>query len=362
MSKQWTQQQANEWFAQFDWLCGFNYLPRTAVNWTDIWQASTFDLPTIDQELGWAANVGYNTLRINLPHIVWVNDRDGLISRIDQFLTCANKHKIHVMLTLMDDCSFSGDEPYLGPQKPPVPGLHNSQGAGSPGRAIVMDETKWGSVEAYIRDVIRTFKDDKRVFVWDLYNEPGNRSIFTAPDQDHHCDGNLEEMALKLMKKAFEWARDESPIQPLTVGAWRVSPDLTDKATPVYAHPIDIEALALSDVISFHCYSNSVRMTRVLQALSELNRPLLCTEWMSRHTGSTIQTHLPLLKLKNVACYQWGLVKGKTQTYFPWPETRRNNPTKDYAHMWFHDVFDEIGQPFNQQEMDLIKAFTSMKN
>ena len=58
-------------------------------------------------------------------------DRDGLLTRIDTFLTLAKKHQIQVMLTLMDDCGFSGDEPYLGPQKPPVPGKHNSQAAAS---------------------------------------------------------------------------------------------------------------------------------------------------------------------------------------------------------------------------------------
>jgi hypothetical protein len=130
------------------WLCGFNYLPSTAVNWTDIWQKETFDVDTIDRELGWAADAGYNTLRINLPFIVWENDRDGLMARIDRFLTIADHHGFSTMLTLMDDCGFSGDEPYLGPQKPPVPGKHNSQAAASPGREKVCDRDCWPTLSA----------------------------------------------------------------------------------------------------------------------------------------------------------------------------------------------------------------------
>lgn len=132
MQSQWSKSQAQEWYKHHGWACGFNYLPRTAVNWTDMWQADTFDAHTIDQELEWAHNYGYNALRTNLPFIVWEADRDGLLARIGTFLAIAAKHHIQVMLTLMDDCGFSGDEPYLGPQKEPVPNLHNSQAAASP--------------------------------------------------------------------------------------------------------------------------------------------------------------------------------------------------------------------------------------
>ena len=61
MKEQWSREQAQAWYQQKGWLCGFNYLPSTAVNWTDIWQEETFDAETIDRELGWAADAGYNT-------------------------------------------------------------------------------------------------------------------------------------------------------------------------------------------------------------------------------------------------------------------------------------------------------------
>lgn len=40
MSK-WSEEKSWEWHKQQGWLRGFNYLPRTAVNWTEMWQQDT---------------------------------------------------------------------------------------------------------------------------------------------------------------------------------------------------------------------------------------------------------------------------------------------------------------------------------
>ncbi|MEW5559432.1 cellulase family glycosylhydrolase [Enterobacter asburiae] len=356
MKQQWTQQQANAWYQQQGWLCGFNYLPSTAVNWTDIWQKETFDAPTIARELGWAAEAGYNSLRINLPFIVWEHDRDGLIERIHHFLQIADDHGFRTMLTLMDDCGFSGDEPYLGPQKAPVPGKHNSQAAASPGRAKVCDRDEWPQIERYVRDIVRKFRSDKRVLLWDLYNEPGNRGIFATGTVEVQYDEKLEAFAHELMRKAFEWVRDEDPVQPLTVCAWRLPAE--EEGETFYQHPLDQTALELSDVVSFHAYTNTARMVAIIHQLEQLGRPMFCTEWLARHIGSTIEEQLPLMHAANVAPYQWGLVRGKTQTWLPWPVVMTNSP--DYCRLWFHDVFEENGIPFSQAEMRLVRRLSKI--
>lgn len=358
MRQQWSKEQANDWYQQQGWLCGFNYLPRTAINWTDIWQAETFDVTTIDQELGWAQEAGYNTLRINLPFIVWQHDRNGLLARIDTFLALTDSHGLRVMLTLMDDCGFSGDEPYLGAQKAPIPGKHNSQAAASPGRDKVCDRTVWPEIERYVRDVVRTFRADERVFVWDLYNEPGNRGTFATGIKEVFYDEKLEHFALELMKLAFSWAREEDPIQPLTVGAWHLPLDPEQPDKEMYQHPIDQAALALSDVVSFHAYIGTAKMVRVLRYMERFGRPLFCTEWLARHVGSTFEQQLPLMHACNVVPYQWGLVRGKTQTFLPWPIVLQQR--EDYAHLWFHDVFDEHGIPFKKAEIQLVKALSKI--
>ncbi len=51
---QWTVDQANQWWAKTGWFAGCNFVPSTAVNVLEMWQADTFDLNTIDRELGYA--------------------------------------------------------------------------------------------------------------------------------------------------------------------------------------------------------------------------------------------------------------------------------------------------------------------
>ena len=94
MSEIWSPQQANDWYARVSPIVGCNYLPRTAVNSTEMWQAESFDPATIDEELGWAAAAGYNSLRIFVQYLVWLHDPDGLLQRMDRLLSIAAGHGI----------------------------------------------------------------------------------------------------------------------------------------------------------------------------------------------------------------------------------------------------------------------------
>jgi len=357
----WSKEKAWQWYNKLPWLCGFNYLPRTAVNWTEMWQKKTFDLQTIEQELAWAKEIGFNTLRTNLPFIVWQDDRAGLWQRLDSFLTVAHKNNLLTMISPLDDCGFSGDHPYLGLQKPPTPGVHNSQAAASPGRNIVMDKSRWPNVEAYVKDIIATFRDDTRIFVWDLYNEPGNYTIFKA-DGEYNFDTGLENFSYALMVKVFEWAREIDPSQPLTIGGWHVPQHWVEADGNVHTHFIDLKAFELSDIVTFHAYCSSQRLRPIVQNLKKYGRPILCTEWLARHVGSRIGDQLPIFHQENIGCYQWGLVNGKTQTHIPWPGilTRLSNHS-EVSGEWFHDLLHSDGTPYSSAEIALIRQLTGSK-
>ena len=45
----WTKEQANEWYKQWGWLRGCDFIPSTAINQMEMWQADTFDPVTIDR-------------------------------------------------------------------------------------------------------------------------------------------------------------------------------------------------------------------------------------------------------------------------------------------------------------------------
>jgi hypothetical protein len=291
-----------------------------------MWQSETFDAKTIDEELGWAGRSGYNSLRVFLQYVVWEHDPDGLKKRIDEFLALAHKHSLTVTFVLFDDCAFAGREPYLGKQEDPVPGVSNSGWVPSPGHNRVIDKQYWPKLKDYVTDLLRSYGDDPRVLVWDLYNEPGN--------------SGMGEKSMPLVEAAFNWARLARPSQPLTVGAWR------GNSMP---RPI----MELSDIISFHDYDPPEGMTAKIEIYRKTGKPVVCTEWLRRQAGCTFSAILPIFAKYNVGWYNWGLVAGKTQTYMWW-ESKKGDPMPK---VWQHDVLHPDGTPYDPAEIDLIRAW-----
>jgi len=309
-----------------------------------MWQAETFDVTTIDRELGWAAGIGMNSVRVFLHDLLW-EDGDGFLSRIDQFLACAAGHGIATLFVLFDDCWYPGAR--RGPQPGPVPGRHNSRWLQSPGHDIVTDPAARPRLEAYVRGVIKTFGSDSRVLGWDLYNEITNvfLPLQDVPSEDRAAA--LEQAAkrrserltghVSLLTQAFAWARAAHPEQPLTVGLFFPDRELNAILTE------------LSDVLSFHSYDDAERTATLIAKLRRHGRPLLCTEYMARTRGCTFVTHLPLFKRERVGCFNWGLVNGKTQTHIAW--TGETEP-------WFHDIFRTDGTPYDAAETELFREIT----
>jgi len=134
LAYRWSQQRANEWFEKNGWMVGCNYIPATAINQIEMWQEETFDPFLIDKELGWAADLGFNTIRVFLHHLVWEQNHEAYLQRIDQFLTIAHKHGIRAMLVLFD--SVWDPNPKLGKQPEPKLNVHNSGWVQCPGYEV----------------------------------------------------------------------------------------------------------------------------------------------------------------------------------------------------------------------------------
>ncbi|MGC2182069.1 MAG: 1,4-beta-xylanase, partial [Terriglobales bacterium] len=93
-AQRWSAEKANGWYQQQPWLVGSNFIPASAINELEMWQADTFDPQEIDKELGWAQGLGMNTMRVFLHDLLWQQDAAGFRHRIDAFLTIAAKHRI----------------------------------------------------------------------------------------------------------------------------------------------------------------------------------------------------------------------------------------------------------------------------
>src|SRR5690606_24700668 len=166
-TERWSKEKANEWYKKQPWIVGCNFVPSTAINQIEMWQEDTFDLETIDRELGWAQGIGFNTVRIFLHNLVWEENPEAFKDRLDKVLGIADKHDIKVIVTFLTNGTFDDAKiPQLGKQDPPIPGVHNSGWVQSPGAEVVNDSTKWGPIEKYIKDVVGTFKDDERIRFW----------------------------------------------------------------------------------------------------------------------------------------------------------------------------------------------------
>jgi hypothetical protein len=328
-SQRWSPETANAWYARQPWLVGCNFIPSTAINQLEMWQADTFDPATIDRELGWAEKIGFNTVRVFLHDLAWEADGAGFKKRVGRYLEIADKHHIRTLFVLFDDCW--NPNPKVGKQPKPIPGVHNSGWIQSPGPACVNDPKTWPRLERYVKDMVRSFADDKRVLMWDLYNEPGNSG-----------EG---EKSLPLLRAVLRWARAANPTQPLTVGLWFGNRKLNDFQ------------LAESDVITFHNYNQPEDLRRQIKELKKLGRPVVCTEYMARTHGSRFEGSLPVFKQEKVGCYNWGLVSGKTQTIYPWGSKEGGPEPKT----WFHDIFRRDGTPFDDCEVALIRDLTGRR-
>lgn len=342
-SGRWSKSRADSWYAQQRWLVGGNYVPANAINQLEMWQDETFDPERIDLELGWAQKMGMNTMRVFLHDLLWKQDPEGFKKRIRTFLDIAQKHGIKPMFVLFDSCW--DPNPELGPQHPPIPGVHNSGWVQGPGTAM-SDPSQYKRFEEYVKDIVGTFAHDKRILAWDVWNEPDNAGGGDYGPQEP--EGKFDLVA-KLLPQVFDWARSQNPDQPLTSGLWH-DPDWSDPAALNKVERVQIEK---SDIITFHSYDWPEGFAERVRQLSGYDRPLICTEYMARGNGSTIDGVLPLAKKLDVGMINWGFVKGRSQTYLPWDSWKRPY-TSEPPTIWFHDLLHRDGKPYRQREVDII--------
>lgn len=336
-SRRWSEEKANQWYKSQPWPVGCNYIPSSAINQIETWQADTFDLKIIDRELGWAAGLGFNTVRIFLQDLVWEADPAAFKKRLATFLDLCQKHRLRVIVTFFTNgCYGYEGEPHLGKQPDPTPGVHNSGWVQTPGAVNVNDPAKWGRLEKYVKDVIGAFAQDDRILMWCLYNEPQSTKKGAK--------------SLPLMRQVFAWARDVNPSQPLT------APIFTTPKSHGDSWDIARFLKENCDVMTFHCYGGPEEVQATIERFKVFRRPIICTEYMARPRGSTFQAILPIMKRERVGAISFGLVAGKGNFIYPWGSKEGAPEPK----VWFHDILRLDGTPYDPSEIKLIKSLTGI--
>lgn len=346
-SERWSEEKAATWYAAQPWLVGANYVPSDAINQLEMFQPETFNAALNDKELGLAEGAGMNTVRVFLQDQLWSSDPKGFKTRLDAFLAIAARHHIRPMLVLFDSCW----DPYpkLGPQHPPIPGVHNSGWVQSPGYKGIADPAYKPKLEAYVKGVVGAFAKDDRILAWDVWNEPdnGNDSSYGRVEVPHKA-----ELVTALLPEVFAWARSAHPTQPLTSGVWQ-----GNWSDPAKESAMSKVQLAESDIITFHNYGWPEEFEARIVELKAYNRPVLCSEYMARGAGSTFDGTLPVAKKYKVAVINWGLVAGKTQTYMPWDSWQKPYVLSQPV-VWFHEVFKQDDTPYREREVELLRQYT----
>lgn len=342
----WPAERAHNWYQAQGWLVGVNYVTSTAINQLEMFQAGTYDARRIDNELAVARFHGFNTVRVFLHDQLWTQDRAGFQSRLAQFVGIAARHGIKPLFVLFDSCW--DPFPRLGRQRAPRPGVHNSGWVQSPG-AEHLDDRRYAPILAdYVTGVLTQFRSDDRVLGWDLWNEPDNpaREYRKVERKD-----KLDRVA-GLLPQVFRWARAVDPVQPLTSGVWQGNWGDPGSRSAIAGFQLDN-----SDVITFHSYAPPGEFESRIGELAPLGRPIICTEYLARSLGSTVEGILPIARRHNVGALNWGLVAGKTQTYFPW--TSWDRPATAPPKVWFADLLQPDGRPYHDSEVQLIRKLAS---
>ncbi len=343
----WSAARIAKWYARQPWLLGANYVPASASNQLEMWSARSFAPDEIDRELGWASMLGMNTMRVFLTDLLWSQDADSFASRIDTFLGLASRHGIRPMFVLFDSCWHDAPSTPAAPQ----PGVHNSAWLQAPGEPVLLDPSEWPHLRAYVEGIVGRFARDKRVLAWDLWNEPCN------PGNPHRPNRRAREKfdaVAALLPQVFDWARAASPAQPLTAGLWQHD-DWSPDAALTEVERVQIER---SDILSFHDYGNVEQFAARVAQLKAWGRPVLCTEWLARTAGSTIDAILPAARRLDVGMMNWGLVAGRTQTTLPWDSWV--TPYADTPEVWFHDLLRPDGTPFCEVEAAMMRALAAL--
>ena len=312
-----------------------------------MFQPDTFDPRRIDTELGWARSNGFNSVRVFLHDLLWTQDTRGFQVRLAQFVDVAARHGIRPLFVLFDSCW--DPFPQAGPQRAPRPGVHNSGWVQSPGAARLDDRGYVRTLRGYVTGVLTQFRTDDRVLGWDLWNEPDNPShYYRSVERPDKLD-----LVADLLPQVFAWARTVDPCQPLTSGVWDGEWADSERRNTISGIQLDN-----SDVITFHSYAAPADFESRIVELAAHGRPILCTEYLARPLGSTVEDILPIAKRHNVGAFNWGLVAGKTQTYFPWDSWE--HPYTAMPDVWFHDLLGPDGRPFRGAEVETIRQLSGL--
>ena len=211
----WTKEKAWQWYNAQPWIRGCNYMPASAANRVDQWQSlgSEERFKEVEKELALAEEIGFNTLRLVIEHQgfgVWLAEHDSFMANFERYLQILERHGMRAIVVLGNDCSRPKELwqlPKPGVQKYDI-GYHGgrriTQHGSNPnalGYTTLDDPELRPKFYAIYEELMAKCRNDKRILLWNLWNEPGNN--------------NRNDLTMKDLRELFEIAWKIDPVQPL---------------------------------------------------------------------------------------------------------------------------------------------------
>jgi len=216
-----------------------------------------------------------------LQYAVYERDPPRFLARFENLLSLCDKHRIRLMPVIFDSCfgDFPDLERYRDKDWMACPG-QNRLGA-----------DHWPQLEQYVHDVVGGHKDDRRIVIWDVMNEPTCTSWNKPEDQ---------RLIWAFLDHFLDVVRRQQPVQPLTVG--------------VEHSALLPKVLAKVDVLSFHNYRQDLREDiRQVQALGRKHgKPAIINEVAGR-PQQPFSFVMPILRDERIGWCFWELMLGQTQ-------------------------------------------------
>lgn len=296
----------------WSWVKGLVYVPTNCVNQVQQWEE--FDPLINERELSYANVYGFNMVRIYLHYLVWQKDRKKLLSDLETFLTLADSYGLKTEIIFFDD--IWNKYPHLGPQEPPVPGLHNSQWMQCPGDSIKDNyDMHREKLRAYVQDVVNEHRHDKRIAFWEPYNEPG----FSQ-------EGKYIGISKRLLNDSRIWVKQTGTSIPVT-----------STAEPGFMGE------AFSDFFTWHNYESKYGGPRGPEVLN--------TECMNRRDQS-VPGIVENYGKQKTGYIIWELGIGRDNCRFPW-DTPKDAPEVTKP---FHGLIYPDGHPWDTADVAAVRG------
>jgi len=264
---------------------GANYVPSYARNDVAIWM--DYDPAVVGRELGYAQKLRLNTVRVFLQQAVHEKQPEKFLADFESLLSLCDQHDIRLMPVLFDSCFDPQTvdlEDYRGKTWMPSPGFSRLGARDRP------------AMERYIRAVVGGHKDDRRVVLWDVMNEPESTGHY----------GDWERGGRQTIDEFVRWSlrrvKEEKPTQPLTIG-WAGTES-------------NIAAIDLVDVICIHLYGPPEELTPRIREAQHWGRlhgkPVIMNEFIGR-PRQPFERAMPIVTERKIGWCFWELMIGRTQ-------------------------------------------------